>query len=175
MLSGVDSVIEIGCGDGFGAQFVIQEVNRVHAIDIDPNFIAWAKDHVKRESQSATYEVLDILQRPPTGTFDAAFSLDVIEHISAASESEFMSNLCGSLNEHGICIIGTPNEAASAYASAGSIEGHVNLKSAESLRELMSEYFYNVFIFSMNDEVVHTGYHPMAHYLFAIGSDRRLH
>jgi 2-polyprenyl-3-methyl-5-hydroxy-6-metoxy-1,4-benzoquinol methylase len=147
MFSGADSVIEIGCGDGFGTQFVLQEVNRVHGVDIDPNFIAWAKDHALRESQSATFEVLDILQGAPTGTFDAAFSLDVIEHIPTASESHFMSNLCGSLDEHGICIIGTPNEAASSYASAGSIEGHVNLKNAQSLCDLVSEYFHNVFIF----------------------------
>jgi hypothetical protein len=33
----------------------------------------------------------------------------------------------------------------------------------------MTRYFQNVFVFSMNDEVVHTGFSPMAHYLFAMG------
>ena len=33
----------------------------------------------------------------------------------------------------------------------------------------MSKFFHNVFIFSMNDEVIHTGFYPMAHYLWAIG------
>jgi len=33
----------------------------------------------------------------------------------------------------------------------------------------MDKYFENSFIFSMNDEVVHTGYEPMAHYLFGMG------
>jgi hypothetical protein len=28
-------------------------------------------------------------------------------------------------------------------------------------------------MFSMNDEVVHTGFQPMAHYLFAIGAGTR--
>ena len=32
----------------------------------------------------------------------------------------------------------------------------------------MTHHFRNVFIFSMNDEVVHTGFYPMAHYLFAL-------
>ena len=32
----------------------------------------------------------------------------------------------------------------------------------------MLKYFENVFLFSMNDEVVHTGFSPMAHYLFVI-------
>jgi hypothetical protein len=33
----------------------------------------------------------------------------------------------------------------------------------------MQQFFHNVFVFSMNDEVVHTGYSPMAHYLLALG------
>jgi hypothetical protein len=36
------------------------------------------------------------------------------------------------------------------------------------LKATMSRNFHNVFMFSMNDEVVHTGYHKMAHYLFAV-------
>lgn len=34
-------------------------------------------------------------------------------------------------------------------------------------KNTMQRYFHNVFMFSMNDEVVHTGFHPMAHYLLA--------
>jgi hypothetical protein len=40
----------------------------------------------------------------------------------------------------------------------------VNLHSHESLKRLGSIYFRNVFMFGMNDEVVHTGYGPMSHY-----------
>jgi glycosyltransferase involved in cell wall biosynthesis len=37
----------------------------------------------------------------------------------------------------------------------------------------MERFFHNVFLFSMNDELVHTGFIPMAHYLIAIGCTRR--
>jgi hypothetical protein len=37
----------------------------------------------------------------------------------------------------------------------------------------MQRFFHNVFMFSMNDEVVHTGYHKMAHYLFALCCGKR--
>jgi len=33
---------------------------------------------------------------------------------------------------------------------------------------LVQRYFDNVFIFSMNDETIHTGFYPMAHYLLAL-------
>ena len=80
-----------------------------------------------------------------------------------------MKNICASLLPQGICIIGTPNLDAEKYSSPASKEGHVNLKSATTLRELLLKYFHNAFIFSMNDEVVHTGFYPMAHYLFSMG------
>ena len=68
-----------------------------------------------------------------------------------------------------MCITGTPNKTATQHASPASQEGHVNLKNSKDLQELMSKYFKNSFLFSMNDEVVHTGFHPMAHYLIAVG------
>jgi len=37
----------------------------------------------------------------------------------------------------------------------------------------MDRHFYNVFLFSMNDEVVHTGFYPMSHYLLAMSCGLR--
>lgn len=37
----------------------------------------------------------------------------------------------------------------------------------------MGSYFENVIIFSMNDEVVHTGFTPMAHYLLGVGTGKK--
>jgi len=68
---------------------------------------------------------------------------------------------------------GTPNETASCYASEFSKIGHVNLFTAERLTELLCAYFHNVFLFGMNDEVLHTGFHPMCHYLLALGCSKK--
>ncbi len=78
-------------------------------------------------------------------------------------------NLCRALAPHAVCILGTPNIMAAQHASKWSAEGHRNLKSAGTLRDLLAAHFENVFVFSMNDEVVHTGFHPMAHYLLGVG------
>ena len=79
-----------------------------------------------------------------------------------------MMNTHASLNSSGVIVIGTPNVTAEQYASKHSQTGHVNLKSHKTLRALCQDFFHNVFMFSMNDEVVHTGYHSMAHYLWAV-------
>jgi hypothetical protein len=34
--------------------------------------------------------------------------------------------------------------------------------------ETLERYFGNVFLMSMNDEMVHTGFNKMAHYLMAV-------
>ena len=79
-----------------------------------------------------------------------------------------MDNTVSCLERDGICIVGTPNITAEKFFSErGQIE-HINLQSHQSLRRQLSNYFKNVFMFAMNDEVVHTGFLPMAHYLFAL-------
>ena len=70
-------------------------------------------------------------------------------------------------------IVGMPSLESQTYASAASRAGHVNCKTGPDLKAVMQRYFHSVFLFSMNDEVVHTGYHKMAHYLIAVAAHRR--
>ncbi len=167
MFAGLDHVLEVGCGDAFGTRIVQQEVRRLTAIDFDPVCIADARS---RMSPDWPFECRqhDMLDGPVPGGFDGAYSLDVVEHIAADSEQQFVQNIVNSLNEHGTLVIGTPSLESQQYASPGSKIGHINCKTGAALRELLSPYFHHVFLFSMNDEVVHTGFHPMAHYLFAL-------
>jgi len=172
MLSGMRSVLEVGCGDAFGTRIVLQEVGAVTAIDFDPVFV---KEIGERMTDRWKFEckVHDMLSGPLDGPFDAAYSLDVLEHIPAADEERFVSNIARSLTEQGVLVIGTPSIQSQTYASPQSREGHVNCKDHKELKALMVRHFHNVFIFSMNDEVVHTGFYPMAHYLIALCVGRK--
>jgi hypothetical protein len=78
-----------------------------------------------------------------------------------------------SLTPAGVLILGSPSIHSQAYASPPSKAGHVNCKDAKGFKALLTRFFHNVFLFSMNDEVVHTGYYPMAHYLIGIGCTLR--
>lgn len=169
MFAGKASALEIGCGDAFGMRTVLQTVGRAHGVDFDPHFIAWARQTAEREGLAATFSILDITERVPSEHFATAYSLDVIEHIEPEREHLFLGNIAAALEPGGLCIIGTPNVTAAPYASEASRIGHINLKSAETLQASMAACFQHVFVFSMNDEVVHTGFYPMAHYLLALG------
>jgi hypothetical protein len=76
--------------------------------------------------------------------------------------------MVSSLDEHGIVIIGMPSLESQSYASPISRAGHVNCKTMPDLKLLLEQYFHNVFAFSMNDELIHTGYHKMAQYILML-------
>lgn len=173
MLSGMGHVLEVGCADAFGTRIVLQEVGRLTAVDFDPLFV---QDVLDRMDENWEFEcrVHDILEGPVDGAFNGAYALDVLEHIPKEKEDRFVSNIVSSLGDHGVLIVGTPSLQAQGHASPPSRDGHINCKDYQGLRNLMSRFFENVFIFSMNDEVVHTGFYPMAHYLFALCVGRKV-
>ncbi len=172
MLSGSEHVLEIGCGDAFGTRLVQQEVKALSATDFDAVFI---KDVEARMVERWRFPVFthDLLDGPIAGSYDGIYALDVLEHIAQKDEHTFLKNAFAPLTEHGVGIIGMPSLESQAYASPTSRAGHVNCKSLPQLKALMQNFFHNVFMFSMNDEVVHTGHHAMAHYLFALGAHKK--
>jgi hypothetical protein len=136
--------------------------------DFDPVYISEAQVQLTGEWQSTCF-VHNFVESPVKQTYSAAYGLDVFEHIPAENERAFLRNIARSLCADGVLILGIPSLESQLYASSGSKAGHVNCKSAADFKLIVGEFFSNVFIFSMNDEVVHTGFHPMAHYLFALG------
>jgi 2-polyprenyl-3-methyl-5-hydroxy-6-metoxy-1,4-benzoquinol methylase len=172
MLQGCARVLEVGCGDAFFSRVVRQEIDHLTAIDFDADFVADARE---RQSERWPIEVRlhDVLDGPVEGVFDGAYSLDVLEHIPAADEDRFVANIVASLSRRGTLIVGMPSLQSQFYASAHSRIGHVNCKDQRDLKRLMQNYFDNVYAFSMNDEVVHTGYHAMAHYNLALCCGKR--
>ncbi|MEE3348392.1 MAG: methyltransferase domain-containing protein [Nitrospinota bacterium] len=174
LLDGKKTALEVGCGDAFGVPIVLQSVENVHGIDFEPIVIDEIKALIGKElSKRCSFSVIDFTNKYMDKKFEAAYSLDVLEHIPKENEQKFMDNICKSLHSDGVCIIGTPNIEAWRFANPLSMEGHINLKSAETLKSLMEAHFTNVFIFSMNDEIVHTGYYGMAHYLFGLGVGKK--
>lgn len=157
MLSGYNRVAEIGCGDGFMSELVRREVKQLDLFDFDPVMCA--------ESGAREFDISK--GRLPGLVYDAIYLLDVFEHIK--DEKILLNNLTTSLRfSGGMLIVGTPSLESQKYASDISKAGHVNVKTGDQLRELMQTKFSNVMMFGMNDEVVHTGYFPMCHYLFAV-------
>lgn len=168
MLEGKKHVMEVGPGDGFGLPIIAQAVGHVSAVDWDQRLL---KGNAERLASltNISYHHVDFNKSSIDLKVDAAFSIDVIEHLEPAKEATFMRNIISCLGPEGVFIVGTPNITAAEYATPRSQVQHINLKSMKTLRELMEGYFTNVFMFGMNDEVLHTGYAPMCNYIWALG------
>jgi len=173
MLEGKNTVMEIGSGDGFGLPIIAQVAKKVYAVDWDKRLLDGNASRLKH-LKNVEYLHVDFNKASPGVKVDGVFLIDVIEHLEQKTEKVFLNNIVKCLKPGGVLIIGTPNITASEHATARSRVQHINLKSGKTLRDLMVKYFENVFMFGMNDEVLHTGYAPMCHYLWAVGSGLRL-
>ena len=134
-------ILEVGCSDGFCTTILSENSKEVIAVDTDEKAILETFNPLNESN--IKFKCVDITNSNDVdniGVFDAA-----------------------------VCIIGTPNITASQYASKASMGGHINLFDSERLEKIMSKRFKKVILFSMNDEIVHTGYHAMAHYLICVG------
>lgn len=172
MLEGKRDVLEIGCGDAWASRIVKQTVKNLTVSDFDTIFIDDAKKRYDPD-WPLTYLVHDMTKAPTKKKYDALYSVDVLEHIAPKDENKFLLNICNSLNQNGVAIIGIPSLESQKYASPASKVGHVNCKSGQEFKYFMEQYFEHVFLFSMNDEVVHTGFDKMAHYLFTLSCSVR--
>jgi 2-polyprenyl-3-methyl-5-hydroxy-6-metoxy-1,4-benzoquinol methylase len=171
MLWKAEHVIEVGCGEGLGTLMFLSETSaKITAIDFDERQIACAqKNIVPKAGDRIAFLCRDLVSSPYVGPKgDGLVCLDVIEHIHPREEQRFLDHVAGTLKKGSVAVFGTPNKDASKYASTRSRVGHINLFDVERLRKTLGKNFSQVFVFSMNDEMVHTGYAQMAHYLMAL-------
>ncbi len=168
MLEGRTCVAEVGCGDAFGSAVVRSVVNSLDLYDFDE---IWTP---AVEAGGGKLHIADITKKPlfhrPADGYGAIYMLDMLEHIPPALERQTMENICRSLREDGVFIAGCPTLESQVYASEISKKGHVNCRSGRDFRNAMRGYFHNVFLFSMNDEVLHVGFPQMAHYSIVLAA-----
>lgn len=163
-------ILELGCSEGIGVSILSEFAKSYTGVDMDRDAIETAR---KNWGSDSVIFIEDDFLGKTYGIFDTVISLDVVEHITPDKEQLFLDTIHNNLGDDGIGIVGTPNIISAIYASTASQIGHVNLFDAERLKQAMQRIFYNVFLFGLNDEVVHTGFMAMAHYLICVGCNKK--
>lgn len=166
------SVLDVGCGEGLGTWLLAKECGRATGIDLDTDAISVAKDNWNDPSIDFVED--DFISGNYSRPLDAVVNFDVIEHIHPDHVDAFHKKICSVLNKNGILIIGTPNFYSQQYASAITNVGHINVYTPENLELQMRSFFRHVFMFSANDELVHTGFAKLAHYLIVVCCNKRI-
>lgn len=128
------SVLDLGCGSGFGTNRLAQTAKTVVGIDIDQASIKLAK--AKFRKHNLTFKKLDILHNNLRSKFDVIVSFQVIEHIDDALK--YLSVILSHLKPQGLVIITTPNRLTQSYNEN---PYHVREYSRRELNDLLSEFF----------------------------------
>ena len=175
MLSGLTNVCEVGCHEATGTLSVAKEVGWVTALDIQPEVIDFCREEYGPHNLNINFDCIDVLDGlpkpldPDAHGFDAISLFDVLEHVDPVQENDFMASMVAGINpETGVMIVGIPSLESQKYASPVSAAQHINCKTQNQLKDFLSQYFANVFMFGMNDEVLHTGFPSMCQYILCI-------
>lgn len=176
LIGNAETVLEIGCGEGIGVGILARGRHRYAGMDPDEEALEGISNRTIRVVETMIrpceieFAATSMIFWPEwSEAFDAAVSLDVIEHVPAEKETAFMAGICTALREQGICVIGTPNARFFDLASPQSKAGHINTYTHDRLYALMTRHFRVVQSFGLNDVSLHTGHPEARHYLMMTG------
>ena len=102
------TVLDFGCGAGYGAYYIAQVAASVSAVDVDPKVINYAAD--KYKADNLKFNVIDEKLRPRSTKFDVITCFQVIEHIPDSEIGMFFEQIKRSMGEGGIALFSTPNK-----------------------------------------------------------------
>jgi SAM-dependent methyltransferase len=78
----VNSVLDLGCGNGRHALYFARQGINASGIDVSPKAIEWAKEWAQRENLEADFRVGDITKLPyQDHSFDVVVSHGVLDHV----------------------------------------------------------------------------------------------
>lgn len=135
------SIIDIGCGLGYGSHILHREVRNGYVVGIDSSdsSIRIAKG-IFREiefltgdfTKESTVDELNLRE-----SFDAAVSIEVVEHIPPDKFHNFLLNLERVIRPGGWALLSTP--VRESYDIFSYTEGHVNELSIDELTDVLNE------------------------------------
>lgn len=133
------TVLDVACGEGYGAAMMAENADRVVGVDISTDAIRHAKN---RYGHQANLEFIpascDCLPFPDA-SFDLAISFETIEHIE--TQSAFIAELARVLRPEGVLLLSSPNKRLYSDAHDYHNEFHVRELYRDELEELLSEAF----------------------------------
>lgn len=159
-LGPADDVLEIGSGSGVGAMFLAQHCRSVLGIDLKEHEVNEARGINKRPN--VRFEVGDFFDLPAEASFDTIVNLDVVEHLPEAEGERLIERTTRHLRDTGMLVLGTPSIHSYPYQSALSQAAHVRCYDLDELTAIVGRHYGRILRFSMNDELVHTGFSKLA-------------
>ena len=141
------TVLEIGCGEGYGTNFLARSGAQITALDIDAKTIKKAK--LKYSQKNITFKKFDGYNiNYPEQSFDVIISFQVIEHVE--NVEKYLKNIKKFLKPNGIFIITTPSRTYRLTENQTPINKyHIREYNAKTLSADIAKVFNKFQIFSI--------------------------
>lgn len=141
------NVLDIGCGEGYGSNFLAGSAKAVSGLDYDKEVIEYAK--AKYHKENLKFNCLDVENLSSlTEKFDVICSFQNIEHIQ--NTQKLLNNINNLLADKGLFICSTCNmKDASAGRDEPFNKFHVREYLADEFKELLEKHFKEVEIFGL--------------------------
>jgi len=127
-------ILEAGCGEGYGADFIASVARRVVAVDYDPATVS----HVRRRYPRVQVVAANLAALPmPDASVDVVVNFQVIEHLW--DQPQFITECLRVLRPGGLLAISTPNRITFTPGSDVPVNPfHTRELNAGELRELLA-------------------------------------
>ena len=137
------SVLDFGCGTGYGSAILSEVAEKVIGLDIDQAAIFWA-NATHRNPRLSFHRCSDLGASLPSGSFDAITCFEMIEHVDHATQLAVIASIARLLREDGVLIISTPNpEITKLY---GANPYHLREMTISEFQELLVVHFPHICI-----------------------------
>jgi len=132
------TVLDIACGEGYGASFLSKVAAKVMAVDVDAATIEKAEE--KYKADNLDFISGSILQIPfPDRSFDMITCFETLEHV--AEHEEAMTELKRVLKPGGILMISTPDRTNYSEKRNYKNPFHKKELNAEEFKSLIRKFF----------------------------------
>lgn len=139
---GQEKIADLGCGWGFGTEFLARSGGQVCGFDINPSIVEHASRRFRQSD--VRFEVHDIMDGPlPGGAYDLICMFEVIEHLEDPGLG--LASIRASLQQGGVLLLSTPNALA---IKKGSHPYHSTEFTPKSFESVLRSHFKSVTMFS---------------------------
>ena len=158
-------MLDLGCGQGLSTIYFSDYCKYIYGVDLLSKFLRHDRKNIKFFKK----DIFTIEPKNFKNKIKFISLIDFIEHFKK-KDGEKILNICSEIlkNKGGTLVLGTPSKYSSKYRSKRSKAQHIYEYDGKELQKICEKYFSRTFLFSMNDEVVHTGFHKLAWFNFVI-------